>query len=165
MSSVKKPKSTKVTKVTKKPKSGGSKSVKPYKPIDPNKEAEKFSKTGKYNPEYMKGNTYKPPKDGKTELEKINSNPAYVQAKIDALLEAGRAEITTKEQLMQFPLGSLVSYYTKPIKKKLSNGDTYTVPAKYRSGGFLRARDPDQPYFVLQGGQVWSKISLECAVR
>lgn len=40
-------------------------------------------------------------------------NRAAIAAKIDTLIENGRKEITTKEELEKFPIGSLISYMNK----------------------------------------------------
>jgi len=93
--------------------------------------------------EYAAKNTYTYDKNN-TELSRINSSPALVQAKINKLLNSGRKEITTKKELEKFPLGSLVSYVTKD--------------GLYRSGGFLRTIQ--DKYFALQGGNVVNPISF-----
>ena len=92
--------------------------------------------------EYSSNNNYKRP--AVTELDKINADPALLQKKIKRLLQAGRAEIETREQLENFPLGSLVAYVTKE--------------GLYRSGGFLRTIQDE--YFALQGGQINNPISF-----
>jgi len=43
-------------------------------------------------------------------IEPINKNKATVAAKILNMIENGRKEITTKEELETFPIGSLISY-------------------------------------------------------
>ena len=110
-----------------------SKSTKPKKVTDPSKII---------SAEYSSDNSYKRP--AVTVLDKINADPNLVAKKIQRLIDAGRAEIETKEQLENFPMGSLVSYVTKE--------------GLYRSGGFLRTIQDE--YFCLQGGQVGNSISF-----
>lgn len=43
-------------------------------------------------------------------IEPINKDKAALLSKISTLIENGRQEITTKGELEQFPLGSLISY-------------------------------------------------------
>jgi len=78
------------------------------------------------------------------DLETINKNKAALKAKINKMLENGRVEIQTRQQLENFPLGSLVSYLTKE--------------GLYRSGGFLKTIQDD--YFVLLGGTKDDRISF-----
>jgi|WetSurMetagenome_2_1015567.scaffolds.fasta_scaffold38657_3 hypothetical protein len=80
----------------------------------------------------------------KTELTKINNNKGVFKAKINTLLKNGRKKITTRDQLLIYPLGSLVSYVT--------------TDGLYRSGGFLRAIK--KKYFALQGGTPAKPISF-----
>lgn len=47
-------------------------------------------------------------------------NKDYVKAKISNLIENGRKEITTKEELEQFPIGSLISYMNKNNEFKIA---------------------------------------------
>ncbi|AYV85582.1 MAG: hypothetical protein Satyrvirus24_6 [Satyrvirus sp.] len=49
----------------------------------------------------------------KTKPETINKSPALMEAKIEKLLENGRKEIKTKEELEKFPIGSIFSYINK----------------------------------------------------
>jgi len=139
----------------------GSKTVS-NKKIDIHKQAEKWDgdKNKGFNPSYMSKNKYEP--DGKpTELDKINHDPAHVKLKIKNLIDKGRVEIETRDELLNFPLGSLVSYLTKPKMVVMEDGKRKVVnngKSLYRSGGFLRAVEDD--YFTLQGGQPWSPISF-----
>ena len=43
-------------------------------------------------------------------IETINKNRSLVEAKIDFLIENGRIEITSKAELEEHPIGSLISY-------------------------------------------------------
>lgn len=86
---------------------------------------------------------------GKSKLDKINASQKLIQEKVDKMIKDGRVEIHTRDQLMNFPLGSLVSYITK-------DGD-------YRSGGFLKALQKE--YFVLQGGTNAHPISFSVQFR
>lgn len=95
------------------------------------------------NPDYAPKGYYEYNKCD-TELTKINNDKALVKAKIKTLLDNGRKKITTKEELCEEPLGSLVSYIT--------------TDGLYRSGGFLRAIK--DTYFALQGGTVQMPISF-----
>ena len=53
----------------------------------------------------------------------INKDKAILGAKISKMIENGRIEITTKEELEEFPIGSLISYM---------NNNNY-----FKIGGFL----------------------------
>lgn len=110
-----------------------------------NKGYEKLKSTGNItkNPDYIpKGSySYDPTK---TMLTRINSSKENLKKKLLKLLKDGRIRIKTKEQLLNFPLGSLVAYTTKQ--------------GKYRSGGFLRTIQDD--YFCLQGGSIEKPVSF-----
>lgn len=89
---------------------------------------------------------YDPYLKSKTTLTKINKDPIKKEQHIKKLKRKGRITITTKKELENFPLGSLVSYLTKD--------------GKYRSGGFLKSIQ--DKYFVIQGGTSAKPISF-CA--
>lgn len=96
------------------------------------------------NQKYVQKSDWKPQKYKKTELEQINSDPKKVAEKVQELIDKGRVLITTKEELENFPKGSVVSYITKE--------------GKYRSGGFLTSIQPD--YFTLHGGTKFAPVSF-----
>ena len=49
----------------------------------------------------------------KSNIEPINKSKTTVAAKISTLIEYGRKEICTREELEKFPIGSLISYINK----------------------------------------------------
>jgi len=95
------------------------------------------------NTDYMPEGNFTYDKN-KTVLTQINSNKALFDAKIESMLENGRKEIHTRDELLLYPLGSLVSYVT--------------VEGLYRSGGFLRAIK--DVYFALGGGTFNHPVSF-----
>lgn len=84
----------------------------------------------------QQGNKWVKKKGEMTELEYINTHPGALFARIRKLLNNGRVEIYTREELEQFPKGIVVSYMTHE--------------GLYRSGGFLTTVSDD--YFTLLGG-------------
>lgn len=65
-------------------------------------------------------------------IKTVNKVKAVLLAKIETLIEYGRTEITTKEELEEYPIGSIVSYTNK-------NGI-------FKSGGFIIKFEDD--YFI-----------------
>lgn len=55
--------------------------------------------------------------------EPVNNNPVALKVKISNLIKNGRKEITTKDELEEYPIGALISYITKK--------------GIFRSGGFI----------------------------
>jgi hypothetical protein len=71
-------------------------------------------------------------KSNKPYIASINKDKAALTAKIMTLIENGREEITTKEQLQEFPIGSVISYMNKA--------------GIFKPAGFIKRFDDD--YFV-----------------
>lgn len=92
---------------------------------------------------YASKNNYKYDKT-KTILYGINQSPKLIKGKIKQLIKSGRDVVKTRAELLNYPLGSLVSYITKE--------------GLYRSGGFLRTIK--DKYFALQGGNIANPISF-----
>lgn len=72
----------------------------------------------------------------KINIEPINKNKALIEAKIKYMINNGRVEITSINDLKKYPIGSMVSYMTKK--------------GIYKSGGFLlKINDHiDDNYFI-----------------
>jgi len=95
------------------------------------------------NRDYMPEGGYTYDKN-ETELTKINNNKGVFEAKLETLIKNGRKKIETRDELLIYPLGCLVSYVTND--------------GLYRSGGFLRTIK--KKYFALQGGTAGKPISF-----
>lgn len=80
----------------------------------------------------------------KNKIEPINKNKALLKSKIKTMIKNGRAEITSMEELSEFPPGSIISYMN-------TNGI-------YRSGGFLIKSTDD--YFVYLKLDISQKIRV-----
>lgn len=68
----------------------------------------------------------------KKKIEPINKNKALLEAKINTFIENGRVEITTIDELKEYPIGALISYMnTSKIFKSagvlIKIGDDYFI--------------------------------------
>lgn len=80
-------------------------------------------------------------------IEPINKNRSLVEAKIEQLIENGRVEITSKKELKQFAIGSLISY--------MNTNDIF------KSCGFLTKITDD--YFIYVKPDFESKFKVRFA--